>query len=149
MGVASVEETAPCSELYRSWCDPGTREICFGPWVGGVRILHGKPVRVSVVAVDRTDQRSVGWMELSWARPGCRVIKVQAAMATRECVLVPERTARAAHHGCSYPPQLFETSDHAHLRPSRGPSTVPIAERHPGQHDELLEPGNDLRVGIR
>jgi hypothetical protein len=25
---------------------------------------------------------------------------------------------------------------------------VPVGERHPGQHDELLEPGNDLRRGI-
>jgi hypothetical protein len=74
--------------------EPG--EICFVPCVGGVRFLHGKPVRASVVVVDRTDQRSVGWMELSCARPGCRLIKVQTAMATLECVLVPERTAWAA-----------------------------------------------------
>ena len=28
------------------------------------------------------------------------------------------------------------------------PSSVAIGERHPGQHDELLELGNDLRRGI-
>jgi hypothetical protein len=30
----------------------------------------------------------------------------------------------------------------------RRPSTVSIAERYAGQHDELLEPVSDLRMGI-
>jgi hypothetical protein len=74
--------------------EPGA--ICFVPCLGGVRFLHGNPVRVPVVAADRSDQRSVGWMELSSASPGCRVIKVLTGVATRECVLPSERAAWAA-----------------------------------------------------
>ena len=74
--------------------EPGA--ILFVPCLGGVRFLHGNPVRVSVVAVDRSDQRSVGWMEMFSARPGFRVIKVLTGVATLECVLQPEQTAWAA-----------------------------------------------------
>jgi hypothetical protein len=74
--------------------EPGT--ISFVPCRGGIRFLHGNPVRVPVVAVDRSDQRSVGWMELFSARPGCRVIKVLTGVGTLECVLPLEQAAWAA-----------------------------------------------------
>jgi hypothetical protein len=74
--------------------EPGA--ISFVPCRGGIRFLHGNPVRVPVVAVDRSDQRSVGWTEMFSARPGCRVIKVLTGVATLECVLPQEQAAWAA-----------------------------------------------------
>jgi|SRR5450631_914997 len=74
--------------------EPGA--IRFVSYAGGVRFLPRKPVCVAVVAMDLSDQRSVVWKEALSAKPGLRVIKVRAQMATLECVLPPEQTAWAA-----------------------------------------------------
>lgn len=74
--------------------EPGA--IRFVPYAGGVRFLPRKPVCVAVVAMDLSDQRSVGWKEALSAKPGLRVIKVRTQMATLECVLPPEQTAWVA-----------------------------------------------------
>ena len=70
--------------------------IRFVSYAGGVRFLPRKPVCVAVVAMDLSDQRSVVWKEALSAKPGLRVVKVRAQMATLECVLLPEQTAWVA-----------------------------------------------------
>lgn len=74
--------------------EPGA--ISFVRYVGGVRFLRHKPVRVTVVAVDRSDQRSMRFSEQLSAMPGSRVIRVLTGMATLTWVLPPEQTAWAA-----------------------------------------------------
>ena len=74
--------------------EPGA--ISFMYYVGGVRFLRHKPVRVAVVAVDRTDQRSVRFSEQFSAMPGFHIIRVFTGLATLEWVLPPEQTAWAA-----------------------------------------------------
>lgn len=74
--------------------EPGA--IRFVSYAGGVRFLPREPVCVAVVAMDLSDERSVVWKEALSAKPGLRIIKVRAQMATLECVLPPEQTAWVA-----------------------------------------------------
>src|SRR5664279_6565 len=70
MGVAIVEETDPCSELYRSWCDPGTRGDLFRAlrrrrlvpaWQTGARLSRGGGShRPAVGRLDGTVLRKAG-----------------------------------------------------------------------------------------
>jgi len=70
MGMAIVEETDPCCELYRSWCDPGTRGDLFRAlrrrrsvpsWQTSARLSRGGgPHRPAVGRLDGTVLRKAG-----------------------------------------------------------------------------------------
>lgn len=74
----------------------GSGSIVFVPFAGGVRFLRRRPVTVSVQVVDRSEQRTSGFMAQLSAIPGSRVITVRTNTATLEWVLPPAQTAWAS-----------------------------------------------------
>jgi hypothetical protein len=83
--------------------EPGA--ITLTPFLGGVRFLKKKPVRVDVVRADRYEQRSTTVREAFSAMPGMTVVQVHTPTAVLDWVIQPDVVAWATERVTVATPQ--------------------------------------------